>query len=58
MYMFSGIKLMKIDVATYIFGTGNFHWCLVVPTKLQVRECVGCLNIRDLRCRVGATVYM
>ena len=41
-----------------MFGTGNLHWCLVVPTKFQVQECIGCLNIRDLMCDVGATVYM
>ena len=58
MYTFSGIKLVKIGCSNFIFGTGNLHWCPVVPTKLQVRECIDCLNIRDLRCDVGATVYM
>ena len=40
-----------------IFGTGNPHWCPLVSTKLQFQECSDCLNIQDLRCEVGATVY-
>ena len=44
--------------SNFIFGTGNLQWCLVVPTKLQVQEHFGCLNIWDIRCVVGATVYM
>ena len=48
----------KNQHSNFIFGTGNLQWCPVVPTKLQVRECFGCLNIRDVRCVVGATVYM
>ena len=59
MYTFSGIKTAKFDVATsYLALPGNLQRCPVVPTKLQVRECFGCLNIRDVRCDVGATVYM
>ena len=58
MYTFSGIKMAKFDVATSYFGTGNLQWCPVVPTKLQVRECFGCFNNRDIRCDVGAIVYM
>ena len=40
-----------------IFGTGNLHWCPLVPMKWQVREWVIRLNIQDLRCDVGMTVY-
>ena len=58
MYTFSGIKNSKNQCSNFIFGTGNLHWCPVVPTKLQVRECIGCLNIRDVRCDVGVNVYM
>ena len=57
MYTFSCIKPVKIDIAHFIFGTCNLSWCPVVPTKLQVRECIGCLNIRDLMCDVVVTVY-
>ena len=56
MYTFSCIKNGENWCSNFIFGTGNLQWCLIVPTKLQVRECVGCLNIRDLRCEVGVTV--
>ena len=48
----------KIRCSNFILGTGNLQQCPVVPTKLQVRECIGCLNIQDVRCDVGATVYM
>ena len=58
MYTFSGIKNGKNQHSNFIFGTGKPHWCLVVPTKLQVQECIGCLNIRDVRCDMGVTVYM
>ena len=36
-----------------IFGTGNLHWCPLVPMKWQVLEWVIRLNIQDLRCDVG-----
>ena len=55
---FFRIKNSKNRHSNFIFGTGNLQWCPVVPTKLQVREHFGCLNIRDVRCVVGATVYM
>ena len=32
----------------FIFGTGNLHWCLLVPVKLQVQEFIICLKIQDL----------
>ena len=49
-----GPFISKITCSNFIFGTGNLQQCLVVPTKLQVLECIGCLNIRDVRCDVGA----
>ena len=54
MYAFSGIKMAKLDVATSYLA----QWCSIVPTKLQVQECFSCPNIQDVRCDVGATVYM
>ena len=50
MYTFISIKAVVNELATS-------YRCPVVPTKLQVREFVSCLNIRDLRCGLGATVY-
>ena len=35
----------------------NLHWCPAVLMKLQVRECVNCLDIQDLRCGLGVTFY-
>ena len=58
MYTFFWHKNGKIRHSNFIFGTGNLQWCPVVPTKLQDQECIGYLNIQDVRCDVGATVYM
>ena len=49
--------MVKIDVATSYLVLATFIGVRLYPTKLQVREYIGCLNIRDLRCDVGATVY-
>ena len=53
MHTFFWHKNSKNRHSNFIFGTDNLQWCPVVPTKLQVRECFGYLNIRDVRCVVG-----
>ena len=58
MYTFSGIKMAKLDVATSYLVLATFSGVQLYLQKLQVRECLSCLNIQDVRCDVGATVYM
>ena len=57
MYTFFWHKNGNNQHSNFICCTGNPHWCPLVPTKLQVRECSGCFNIWDLKCEVGVTVY-
>ena len=58
MYTFSGIKTAKLDIVTSYLALATFSGVWLYLQKLQVRECLSCLNIRDIRCDVGATVYM
>ena len=53
MYTSTSLKLVVDEIATpYLVPVTS-----LVPMKLQVQEWSIRLNIRDLRCEVGATVY-
>ena len=58
MYTFSGIKMAKLDIATSYLALATFSGVRLYLQKLQVREHFSCLNIRDIKCDVGVTVYM
>ena len=50
-------KLVVDEITTPYLVLVTFHWCPLVPMKLQVREWNIRLNIQDLRCEMGATIY-
>ena len=56
MYTFSGIKMEKLDVATSYLALATFSGVQLYLQNCK-SECFS-LNIQDVRCDVGATVYM
>ena len=58
MYTFSGIKMAKLDVATLYLALAIFNGVWLYLQNCKSKSVLGCLNIQDVRCNVGATIYM
>ena len=58
-YMYTSTSLEPVvdELATSYLVLATFICDLLYLQKLQVQELINCLNIRDLTCEVGATVY-
>ena len=56
MYTFFRIKMVVNEIATsyLVLSTYINVWLYIQNCK---SESISCLNIRDLKCEVGATVY-